>query len=164
MNPEELSLKVPDSEFLIELSGFMLFFKRFLQLGAALVLMSGVYDSLHLHTLRPLITSLFNGGIYLALATFAIRTFPRKVSLEGDSVVFHQVPTTWINIGPILVPLGITQRVVHSKSAVTLEWIDRSLTLNDLNEGKSIPLASGKHADHLASWFSSIGVPNPVGG
>jgi hypothetical protein len=33
-----------------------------------------------------------------------------------------------------------------------------------MNEGKSIQLASGKHADALAAWFSSIGVASPVGG
>jgi hypothetical protein len=164
MNPEESSRKAPDSEFVIELSGLLLFMKRFLQLGVIFVLVNGIYDSFRLRTVWPLVASILNGGIYLALAVFAIRTFPRKVSLEGDSVVFHKVPTTWIDIGPILIPLGITQRVVRPKSTVVLEWIGRSLTLNDMNGGRSIRLASGKHADQLASWFSSIGASSPVGG
>jgi hypothetical protein len=164
MNSEEAPLKAPESEFVIELSGFMLFMKRFLQLGAILVFLGGVTESFRLRSPMPLVATALNGFIYLALAAFAIRTFPRKVSLEGDSIIFHKVPTTWIDIGPILLPLGITQRLVRPKSSVALEWIGRSLTLNDMNEGKSVRLASGKHADKLAAWFSAIGAATPVGG
>ena len=165
MNQSGLPANGPtDSEFIIELSGFLLFMKRFLQLGATFALISGLYDSFFQRNPWPLVASILNGGLCLALATFAIRTFPRKVSLEGDSVVFHKVPTTWIDIGPILVPLGITQRLICPRSSVALEWIGRSLTLNDMNEGKSVRLAYGKHADQLAAWFSNVGVSAPVGG
>jgi hypothetical protein len=164
MNPTESPTGASGPEFVIELSGFLLFVKRFLQLGAALALANGLYDSFNQRNLWPLVTAILNGGIYLALATYAIRTFPRKVSLEGDSVVFHKVPTTWFNIGPILVPLGITQRLVRPKTSVALEWIGHSLTLNDMNEGKSVHLASGKYADQLAAWFASAGVAAPIGG
>jgi hypothetical protein len=164
MNLEESTPNDASSEFILELSGFLLFMKRFLQVGAVWVLAVGVFDSFNLRTPWPLVASLLNAGICFVLATFAIRTFPRKITLEGDSVVFHKVPTAWIDIGPMLLPLGITQRLVRPKSAVVLEWIGRSLTLNDMDEGKSVRLAAGKHADKLALWFSSIGVAGPVGG
>lgn len=164
MIPTESLTSTRASEFVIELSGFLLFMKRFLQVGATLALASGLYDSFNQRSLWHLVTAILNGGIYLALATYAIRTFPRKVSLEGDSVVFHKVPTTWFNIGPILVPLGITQRLVRPKTSVALEWIGRSLALNDMNEGKSVHLASGKYADQLAAWFANAGVTPPIGG
>lgn len=164
MNIEEPTLKGADSEFVIELSGFLLFMKRLLQVGAIWALFVGIFDSFNVRNLWPLAASILNSGICLAIATYAIRTFPRKVSLEGDSVVFHKVPTTWVDLGPMLLPLGITQRLVRPKSAVALEWIGRSLTLNDMNEGRSVRLASGKHADKLVLWFSSIGVASPVGG
>ncbi|WP_291272924.1 hypothetical protein [Geothrix sp.] len=164
MNPTESPVGANGSEFVIELSGLLLFMKRFLQLGAVLALASGLYDSINQRSLWHLATAILNGGIYFALATYAIRTFPRKVSLEGDSVVFHKVPTTWFNIGPILVPLGITQRLVCPKASVALEWIGRSLALNDMSEGKSIHLASGKYADQLAAWFANAGITAPIGG
>jgi len=164
VNSEETTFRGLNSEFVIELSGLLLFMKRFLQLGAILAFVAGIVEAFKLGNPMPLVVATLNGGLYLLLATYGIRTFPRKVSLEGDSVVFHKVPTTWINIGPILVPFGITQRLVRPKSAVALEWIGRSLTLNDMNEGGSIQLASGKHAEALAAWFSSIGAASPVGG
>src|ERR1035438_6938579 len=105
MNPEEATPNGTDSEFVIELSGLLLFVKRFLQVAAVWVLVVGIFDSINLRTPWPLAAAILNSGICLAIATYAIRTFPRKVSLEGNSVVFHKVPTTWLDVGPMLIPL-----------------------------------------------------------
>ncbi|WP_257306051.1 hypothetical protein [Geothrix campi] len=164
MTSEAKTTSIADSEFIIEVSGFLLFLKRFFQVGAIWVLVASVVESFQERNFLHIITGIISCCIYLAVAKYAIRTFPRKVSLEGESIVFHKVPTTWLNINGIPIPLGITQRVVRPKSAVVLEWIGRALTLNDMNNGKSIRLAAGKHADRLAEWFKSTGVGNPVGG
>ena len=161
---EEHKINPASPEFTIELSGFMLLLKRFFQVGAVWILVASIFESFQPDQHFFFVTGIINCCIYLAVAKYVIRTFPRKVSLEGDLIVFHKVPTTWLNINGIPIPLGITQRVVKPKSSIVLEWIGRALTLNDMNNGKSIRLAAGKHADRLAEWFQSAGVTHPVGG
>jgi hypothetical protein len=164
MTPEEQTTVIPESEFTIEVSGFLLLLKRFFQVGAIWILIASIIEAFQERHFVYVFPGIINCFIYLAVAKYAIRTFPRKVSLEGDSIVFHKVPTTWLSINGIPIPIGITQRVVKPKSTVVLEWIGRALTLNDMNNGKSLRLAAGKHADRLAEWFQTAGVSNPVGG
>jgi len=164
MSAEENTPLLVPQEFTIRLSGFMLFIKRLLLVGAAWAIVASGVEAITSRQPFFLLTGIVNGCIYYAVATYALRTFPRKVSIEGNSVVFHKVPTTWINLNLIMIPIGITQRMTRSKSEVVLEWIGRSLNLNDMINGKTIRLASGKHGDELAEWFKSNGISNPVGG
>jgi len=153
-----------NTEFTIEISGFVLWIKRFFQFGAVWILLASIVESFKEGQHFTFIAGALNFCLYWAIAKYAFRTFPRKVSVEGDSIVFHKVPTAWININGIPIPLGITQRSIRSKSSIVLERIGRTLTLNDMAAGKSIRLAAGKHGDALASWFKSNGVSDPVGG
>lgn len=151
-------------EFLIQPSGFMLFFRRLLYVMAGLAIVSGVVDSVSQRTPYPLMTGCLNALMAWLVARFCIRTFPRKVSIDGDTVTFHRVPTAWIDINGLPIPLGIDDRVPMNKSDVALEWIGRALTLNHMAKGKSIRLAAGKHAKELAKWFIEQGIAPPVGG
>ena len=160
MTPEQQQ----GSEFTIEISGFVLWIKRFFQVGAIWILLASIVESFKAGQHFTFIAGILNFFIYWALAKFAFRTFPRKVSIEGDSIVFHKVPTAWININGIPIPLGITLRSLRPKTSIVLERIGRTLTLNDMDAGKSIRLAAGKHGDDLAAWFKSNGVADPVGG
>jgi len=151
-------------EFEIRLSGFLLFLKWFFQVGAFLFLIGTIVSAIQSKEYLDILNGAIGFCFYWFLAKYAIRTFPRKVSLEGEMIVFHKIPKTWLDVNGIPVPLGITQRVVFPRAKVNLEWIGRTLSLNDMEKGKSIRLAAGKHAEELAAWFQSAGAPTPVGG
>lgn len=164
MAQDPASVASSGSEFTIEISGSVLWLKRLFQVGAVWILIASIVESIIERQYLQFVPGALNACILWLVSGFAFRTFPRKVSVEGDSIVFHKVPTTWINISGIPVPLGITQRSVRERSSIVLERIGRTLTLNDMEAGKSIRLAAGKHGDELAAWFKLKGVPDPTGG
>ena len=164
MEPENQPVPSMDPEFVIKISGYGLFIKRFLLVATVWFLISSVIESLRSGQFGYFLAGGLNAALCYVVARYGIRTFPRKVSLEGDSIVFHKVPTAWFPINGIPIPLGITQREVWPIGTVALERIYSSLSLNDIKRGRSIPLASGKQADSLTAWFKSVGVSDPVGG
>jgi len=163
MEPERLNPST-NPEFVIEVSGYGLFIKRFLLVAAVWFAISSLIESIQARQFGYLLAGCLNSALCYAVAQYGIRTFPRKVSLEGESIVFHKVPTAWFPINGIPIPIGITQREVWPIATVALERIYSSLSLNDIKRGRSIPLASGKQAEKLAAWFKSVGVSDPVGG
>lgn len=164
MEPEDHPTPRVNPEFIIEVSGYGLFIKRFLLVAAVWFGVSAAIESFRTWQFGYLLAGGLNSALCYVVAQYGIRTFPRKVSLEGDSIVFHKVPTAWFPINGIPIPLGITQREVWPIGTVALERIYSSLSLNDIKGGRSIPLASGKQAVSLAAWFKSVGVSDPVGG
>ena len=142
----------------------MVILRRIFQLGAAWWGFISVSDLFNTGNHFIFIAALFGAVISLVIAQYGLRTFPRKVSLDGDLIVFHKVPTAWFPIGGIAIPLGITERVEWPIATLALEWFGRSLSLNDIRNGKSIPLASGNQGKQLAAWFIAAGVSEPVGG
>lgn len=163
-NPMQLGSKNQALEFNIQLSGFPLFLRRALWFFACMTVLLNIINSLRERDALILLNGLIDGVFLWAMGRFAIRSFPRKVSIEGDEVIFHRVPTTFIFISGVLIPFGVTDRVSRQKSEVVLEWIGRTLTLNDMKFGKSIRLASGAHAKQLAQWFQQSGIQTPIGG
>jgi hypothetical protein len=153
-----------NEEFVIKPSGFMLFFRRLLYVMSGLAIFSGLVEAISQRSPYPVASGCLNALITWSAGRYCIRTFPRKVSISGDIIIFHRVPKAWIDINGIPIPLGIDDQMPMSKADVVLEWIGTALTLNHMTKGKSIRLAAGKHAKELAQWLNTQGVSLPVGG
>ncbi|MDR3670106.1 MAG: hypothetical protein P4L36_04640 [Holophaga sp.] len=151
-------------EFLLRLSGLQLLFKWLIQSGAFYVFALSVWMSCTGSNRFEFLNGMMNGGIIWLFTVYVLLPFPRKVSSSGDEIFFHKMPTAWVTLMGAPIPISATTVLARQKATVELEWVGKALTLNDMENGRSIRLASGRHAAELASWLKAHGVSNFVGG
>ena len=91
------------------------------------------------------------------------RPLPSTVCSTSSEIIFHDLPSFWINVQGIRIPLAIKKEFRIPSSTLTLEWISGSLTWNDMQHGKSIFLAHGEQGQALESWLIQQGIRPAVG-
>ncbi|WP_316414047.1 hypothetical protein [Mesoterricola silvestris] len=93
-----------------------------------------------------------------------LRPLPSSVTRDGSALVFRDVPSFWMNIQGITVPLIVRREVRIPIIGMVPEWINSSLTWNDMEKGRTVFLARGEEAHSLVRWMTANGVAPPVGG
>lgn len=110
------------------------------------------------------ISFLVQGGVLLLLWRRVFSPLPSAVVLEGPDLIFKDVPSFWIQISMINVPIIIRREVRIPVASMVPEWISGSLTWNDMEKGRTVFLAKGEQAAALVAWLAKAGVASPVGG
>ncbi|WP_243335878.1 hypothetical protein [Mesoterricola sediminis] len=83
---------------------------------------------------------------------------------DGNDLVFRDVPSFWVNIQGITVPIAVQKEIRIPVEGMVPEWINRTLTWNDMEKGRTVYLARGQEAQALVAWICANGVAPPVGG
>jgi len=141
-------------------AGFRWFVWIFLAAGVAMALLEWFEEG------NP--SMLINLGLQVCLLAFAwrriLKPLPSSVLREGNDLIFRDVPSFWVNIQGIIVPLVVRKDVRVPVGGMVPEWIDQSLTWNDMEKGRTVYLARGQEAQALVKWLCAHGVAPPVGG
>ena len=130
-------------------------------LGSLSTSIYSIYYAISHRELLALIAFPLGLGAAFLLLRSAFTSTPDSISVEGKTVVLTNVPSWSFWLEKAIVPLVITKRVEINKPDFQLEWLDQSLTWNDLNNGKSIHLANANEAKPLLAWLSAQDIPYP---
>ncbi|GEM_PF-7125115 len=102
-------------------------------------------------------------GLMLVLWRRVLRPLPSSVTLDGTELVFRDVPSFWLQINFIRIPVVVRRLMRIPVAGMVPEWIDANLTWNDLERGRTVLLATGQQAEALMAWLGTHGVAPATG-